>query len=118
MGPQKLDVGVMRRMGDRNDFIFVALLVAVLSLSGSLWLTLLVACAHRTLQSGEPAGVLLRHRGGWSIGCTMAIRRARAEQQLQKAVLDHLRWRAVRWRSMLFGSGQIRCHIRPAVRCK
>jgi hypothetical protein len=30
MGPQKLDVGVMRRMGDRNDFIFVALLVAVL----------------------------------------------------------------------------------------
>jgi len=25
----------MRRMGDRNDFIFVALLVAVLLLSGS-----------------------------------------------------------------------------------
>ena len=25
----------------------------------------------------------------------MAVRRARPEQQLQKAVLDHLRWRAV-----------------------
>jgi len=35
MGRQKLDVGVMRRMGDRIDFIFVALLVAVLLLSGS-----------------------------------------------------------------------------------
>ena len=53
MGPQKLDVGVMRRMGDRNDFIFVALLVAVLLLSGSLWLTLLVACAHRTLNCNQ-----------------------------------------------------------------
>ena len=49
MGRQKLDVGVMRRMGDRNDFIFVALLVAVLLFSGGLWLALLVACAHRTL---------------------------------------------------------------------
>src|SRR5262249_8134237 len=27
MGPQKLDVDVMRRMGDHNDFIFVALRV-------------------------------------------------------------------------------------------
>jgi hypothetical protein len=35
MGPHKLDVDVTRRMGDRNDFIFVALLVAVLLLSGS-----------------------------------------------------------------------------------
>jgi hypothetical protein len=53
MGPQKLDVGVMRRMGDRSDFIFGALLVAVLLLSGSLWLALLLACAHRTLKSNH-----------------------------------------------------------------
>ena len=33
MGPHKLDVGVMRRMGDR--------------------LTLLVACAHRTLNCNQ-----------------------------------------------------------------
>jgi hypothetical protein len=40
-------------MGDRIDFIFVPLLVAVLLLSGILWLTLLVACAHRTLNSNQ-----------------------------------------------------------------
>jgi hypothetical protein len=40
-------------MGDRSDLVFIILLLAVLLLTESLWLALLVACVHRTLRSNR-----------------------------------------------------------------
>jgi hypothetical protein len=44
---------MMAIMGDRSDLVFITLMIAVMVLTGSPWLALLVACVHRTLRSNQ-----------------------------------------------------------------
>jgi hypothetical protein len=44
---------MMAIMGDRNDLIFIALVIAVMMVFDSVALALLVACVHRTRASNQ-----------------------------------------------------------------
>jgi hypothetical protein len=65
-----------RRMGDRSDFIFIALLVAVRLVTDSPWLALLVACVHRTWSNQAIRRELYPEiRGDWPLGNILATGR-------------------------------------------
>jgi hypothetical protein len=111
------------RMGDRNDFIFVALLVAVLLLSGSLWLEhqwkrgrQLLGDGHRSLKRDWLKNRLScdEHHGGRSnFGHQLLMRYGTrlgftADQSRSMAI--RALWRQVRFHCSLFAiSPQHRC---------